>query len=148
MSAPDVQGKTPCTDRSDSASERDPVDLDEIERLAKAATPDGPWKQGERDTHRVIDAHGFIVAEALSRPAMDGRSQKQRASDQAAYLAALDPATVLALVALARRAQEAEDHVAALLDGLDQNGEGDVCGLSLEEWERRTKAARAFLEKP
>lgn len=76
--------------------------LDEIKAAAKKATP-GPWHPGVAERHYVFDPHGFIVAEGLSVPSLDDRSLAQRATDQTAYIALCDPATVLWLVQRARQ---------------------------------------------
>lgn len=61
--------------------------LDKLEALEKAATP-GPWRTGVVDTHRCYDEHGFVTADGFSTPTLDGRSLRQRAADQAAFIVA------------------------------------------------------------
>lgn len=80
-------------------------DLVKMEELAKAATP-GPWKLNGFRLEQVCDSAGFIVATATSTPSMDERSLQQRAEDQAAFIAAANPATVLSMVATIRALQE------------------------------------------
>jgi len=65
-----------------------PAKLAEIEAAARKATP-GPWRHG--GTCEVHAAVASIIATCSNRSTRD-----------AAYLALLDPATVLALVASAR----------------------------------------------
>ena len=70
------------------------IDLDRLEELAKAATP-GPWEWRPRWTaiyskEDVRIGHYFAV-------------------DDARYLAALDPSTVLELIRLARQGQGPHD---------------------------------------
>ena len=59
----------------------------ELARLCEAATP-GPWYQAEHNPEQVLGEHGFITAVACSTPSIDARSMRQRASDQAAFIAA------------------------------------------------------------
>ena len=105
----------------------EPVDLDRLDALAKAATP-GPWRRQTHHAHLdgpgsrmlvpVVRApwpnlpHGSITIARCgngnsSTPRPDD-SIRQREEANAAFIAALDPATVQHLVARARRAQEAE----------------------------------------
>lgn len=60
-------------------------DLDELERLAKAATP-GPWRKGRFDS--VVDGEGFLVAGDC--PDHD-------------FIAACQPQAILALIEEVRR---------------------------------------------
>lgn len=43
--------------------------------------------------------------------------------------------------------QRALDTVESLLDGLDSNGDPEVCGLSQEHWDERVRQARALLRE-
>lgn len=75
------------------------IDLEKLERLAKGATP-GPWRSVPSPVQKPYRCLAFSRA----RDEMYTTSALEPAD--AAYLAALDPATVLALVAAARRAAE------------------------------------------
>jgi hypothetical protein len=70
------------------------TDLDELERLAKAATP-GPWEYREADGSAAVCHRGGWV-EAI----LPGSPQE---NSDAAYCAAANPATILALTAEVRR---------------------------------------------
>lgn len=90
-----TQREKPMTDPSPAAPSRLSDDtLRALIETAKKATP-GPWVVSTNDggrRGRVLDAAGgFIVAEACSTPSLDGRSLAQRTSDQAAYIAAINP---------------------------------------------------------
>lgn len=77
-----------------------PVDIAELERLARAATP-GPWWHGkyyDRVT-RTADGDG---SDSIAH-VYGGRGQ----NDNAAYIAAASPATILALVEEVREMREA-----------------------------------------
>ena len=70
------------------------TDLDELERLAKAATP-GPWT--------VVRGHKTKKARSVN-PILrfDSLMQTERPEENAAYIAACSPDTVLRLVRAAR----------------------------------------------
>lgn len=85
-----------------------PAERADLRSLAKQATP-GPWMTGYAEPHRVLDvAGGFIVAEACSTPSLDGRSLRQRQEDQSAYIAAVSPDRLLALLDEVERLEQAE----------------------------------------
>lgn len=109
-----------------------PVDLDRLESLFEPG-----W------LYRC-DYCGWPLAAGIREGCVDGNCSMRPMPSNADTPR---KQTVRYLVSRARRAQEAENHVAALLDGLDEN-EGDACGLSQDEWNKRTKAARAFMESP
>lgn len=70
--------------------------LDERERLAQDVggdTPEGRWHTGGHDGNRIIDADGTDVAHDECHPT----------DEQAAHIAANDPASVLAQVAADRK---------------------------------------------
>lgn len=76
-------------------------DLDRLEALARAATP-GPWKKDSSYTIGPVSdeddqSYGFVIP--LADVYGDNRTP------DAAFIAAANPAAVLALIALARRAQ-------------------------------------------
>jgi hypothetical protein len=85
------------------------IDLDKLEALAKAATP-GPWAYTIRDHHSFTDAgatingagderNGYPVVADLPPRTINGTHEAN-----ASFIAAANPATILALIALARRA--------------------------------------------
>lgn len=94
-----------------------PLDLDELERLAKAATP-GQWQasgddpDGVADDVRVCFVRDGVHCEwciAIAGQTFDGEhwdeATLKRWHGDAAYIAAANPATVLALI---QRLREAE----------------------------------------
>lgn len=81
-------------------------DLDHLEALARAATP-GPWAYQEDSdayTHivRPVASPGWIIASATQTSKPEGEANGR-------WIAAANPAAVLALIALARRAQPASE---------------------------------------
>lgn len=76
------------------------IDLDALESAARAATP-GPWTQagiGSNDSHwmrevRAVDNRGIVWC---------GTNPEREAHANARYIASTGPATVLALVRIAR----------------------------------------------
>ena len=72
---------------------REAIDLDALEELAKAATP-GPWR-ANRST-----AYGYAVVETP-----DVEVAAELDAGDAAFIAAADPSTVLALIARVREAE-------------------------------------------
>jgi hypothetical protein len=81
------------------------VNLEELEKLARAATP-GPWKWNdtERDNYEQLSAGRNAVL--FAAPCGYENSYVVIADADAAYLAALSPTTVLALLAVAKAARE------------------------------------------
>jgi len=76
-----------------------PEKLDEIERLAELATP-GPWELKDGRTDTIENAQGYPVCTVHWHP-----NERYSHGTRAAYIAALDPATVRELVRLARIAE-------------------------------------------
>lgn len=76
------------------------LNLDEIERLARAATP-GPWATvaGPLNMH-VSSRSGFVIGS-------EGMASYGQDVSNAAHIAAANPATVLALIARLRAAEAA-----------------------------------------
>ena len=77
-------------------------DLDRLEALARAATP-GPWKKDSSYTIGPVSdeddqSYGFVIP--LADVYGDNRTP------DAAFIAAANPAAVLALISLARKALE------------------------------------------
>ena len=118
------------------------IDLDEIERLARAATP-GPWFhcQPFQTVPAVRTIHGPVPGQRVDyvarepapvhRPAiipMEGRETTTRSHDMA-FIAAANPATILALVARLRAAEAALHPFAWAAEDLDDNESGEL-------WER------------
>ena len=89
------------------------IDLDEIERLARAATP-GPWEyrsakrpvDGQTDygIGAQIDGRRYCIAEVFGRVS---EFITPNAFATAAFIAALNPAAVLELVERVREAERA-----------------------------------------
>lgn len=101
------------------------LDLDRLEALARAATP-GPWKKDSSYTIGPVSdeddqSYGFVIP--LADVYGDNRTP------DAAFIAAANPAAVLALIALARRAQpegeapqaDYEDHYLGIEQALEMN---------------------------
>jgi hypothetical protein len=80
------------------------VDLDEIERLAKEATP-GPWTSSI-ETDPETDKPGIIWADAGHHCIGD-----MYATDDADYIAAVNPSVVLELIAELREYRRREDEI-------------------------------------
>ena len=76
----------------------EPIDLDALEQLAKAATP-GPWHQDERNPERIETAGLRLVAISNAWPSGQVRID-------GAYLASLSPDRVLSLIERLERAEE------------------------------------------
>lgn len=89
--------------------------LDELGALARAATP-GPWHPDPITPTEVCSERGYTVAKAYSTPAMDGRGICERTLDQAAFIAAMNPAQVLKLIEVIRVQREALEKVVGVLD--------------------------------
>lgn len=87
-----------------SAMETDPIDLDELERLAKAATP-GPWRMVALSSHYGV-THGDyrFPTVVYAHEGWDGYGNGS-SRPNADYIAAANPATVLALIARVREAE-------------------------------------------
>lgn len=93
------------------------AELDELERLAKAATP-GPWYQPDDINPELIfsgapDEPAFLLAEAF----------REDSDADATYIASANPATILRLLSLARaglEAGKAEAQKATMLDCLNR----------------------------
>jgi hypothetical protein len=94
-----------------------PIDLTTLETLARAATP-GPWHEIERCAHADDDEACGVTSDQLHPRALTPTRVRIFGSDahdecshpvsraNAAYIAALSPDVVLALVRVAREAQE------------------------------------------
>ena len=99
------------------------AELDELERLAKAATP-GPWKaetnekaanvtilgrSADKGRTRASDGHAYLLTVDCSDGIDDGAYAPMMAEHvaNAAFIAFANPATILALLSLARAGLEA-----------------------------------------
>jgi len=92
-------------------------DLDQLEALARAATP-GPWSWwASNSTLRLTGADGRDGG-VLYGYVHSGDGDINCAPKDQAFIAAANPAAVLALIALARRAQHAETGAQAALPPL------------------------------
>ena len=105
----------------DRVSAPEPVDLDSLERLAKAATPGKRTLNGD-----AICPVEWGDARHAGDVAIAYRNCEREDYDQVTadlvMLAALDPATVQHLLSLARRAQEAERLLSEAAGMLDEVG--------------------------
>lgn len=111
------------------------IDLDELERLAKAATP-GPWSIDESqyaDWGRVLGGDGRPVADTCRPCRMDDAAAARREKRQplavganAAFIAAVHPATILELITEARATRTASSHVVACWEDVSAGCVGDA----------------------
>jgi hypothetical protein len=78
----------------------------ELERLCLGATP-GPWQNGISDLEGVVSLGSTDDGNVVCAPP-DERMELSSAKwpDNAAFIAAANPATVLELIAAARRGEE------------------------------------------
>jgi hypothetical protein len=76
------------------------LDIDKLEALARAATP-GPWAEATRGPNNmpVIGTRGLMLAHVVT-----GEGFQPQADANGAFIAAANPATVIALIEQARRA--------------------------------------------
>lgn len=118
----------------------DPLDLDALEAVARAATP-GPWRTG-------WDGQEFYVIPESSTDLWDrvaeftfaiypGSSDQQDECDtaNAKHIAAFDPATVLALIERVREAEARVAFAAAIVSGdatFDRYAELDAAKATIE----------------
>lgn len=98
------------------------TDLDKLEALAKAATQ-GPWEQSHREGDdemyrtQVYTADGETIASLAWYPKDMGGGRIGTYRDaNAAYIAAANPATILDLIASARRDAEEIERLRAALE--------------------------------
>lgn len=107
------------------------TDLGKLEELAKAATP-GPWEAGQGwvftdpiypDDRRLSDVLGMTFAD-LERAA----SETERGQANAEFIAAANPATVLALLAAHRAVLARIAKVEALHQPVGIEPSEDICG--------------------
>lgn len=132
---------------------RDALDLDSLEAAAKSATP-GPWMldgMGEDEPEINYWAHRFI---GTANPNDSGSHEIIATSEDghgpnAAFIAAADPRTVLALIAIAREWQasrevtEAEEIAAAEALVVARYGQH---GVSIEAARRDERMYQADIE--
>lgn len=123
------------------------IDLDEIERLAHAALEDsnGPWTAGDWIGGAINDADGHSIVTGGMGGEVDWRHSGKPPEDNGstrlqAFLAKLDPLTVLELVELARRAPASKVAVDAAMRPherhveAERDGEGAVPWTYFHEW--------------
>lgn len=79
------------------------IDLDRLEAAAKAATQ-GPWLERHEDVYSEVDAHVAFCLTVCSS-ADECCITKKQAQANAAFIAAVNPATVLELAAELRKAR-------------------------------------------
>lgn len=85
------------------------TEITELERLAKAATP-GPWTKEQGQVDGIWQTHFFVKSptDASYAPVAKCQSATMRtdqAEANAAYIAALSPSVVLALISRLREAE-------------------------------------------
>lgn len=111
------------------------ADLDKLEALAKAATP-GPWEQSHREGDdemyrtQVYTADGETIASLAWYPKdMGGGRIGTYREANAAFMAAANPATILDLIASARRDAEEIERLRARFAELADDFErrADAC---------------------
>lgn len=79
------------------------IDLDQLESVAKAATP-GPWVRHPEDVYSDVGAHvAFCPTVCSSAP--ERCISEEQAESNAAYIAAANPAAVLELIEELRTAR-------------------------------------------
>jgi len=85
--------------------------LDDLERLAKAATP-GPWHWDEDREHLLPDGADAYTGESVLFAAPCGyeNSYPVISDEDASYIAACSPQTILALCRVAKAAKEWREH--------------------------------------
>ena len=104
------------------------MNITELEKLAKAATP-GPWRQSEHEHLKdCIMTHG-------SNPVIYCDEVPIMALEDAAYVAAANPQTILAMIELMREMGEAL-HVVRLCTPPAQR---PIVDSALAKWKEMTK---------
>ena len=107
------------------------LDLDELERVAREATP-GEWVSFDRDTASNIYSAGnngslLAVCHSYTTDISEKRPNAARRKANATYIATFDPPTILTLIAAARPAEtrdwsEFEDEISdAISDSMDMD---------------------------
>lgn len=122
----------------------DTIDLDEIERLAKAATP-GPWIAGD---HYEQSTPGNYVASKTTHGivcASQDYTDCPLSYADADYIAHMHPARVLALVERVRRVSGA--HRQALEEQIRYIDERDAALARIAELEAELEATRNSLDR-
>lgn len=103
---------------NDTPSPAPPADaLDELERLANNATP-GPWKQDDGDDVRDPNGESLFYAEDDYGNSVGVTVTK---TDDALFIAAANPAAVLALIARCRAAERARAAAEAERDAAERD---------------------------
>jgi hypothetical protein len=130
--------------------ERDPTpgaggagDVGELERLARAATP-GPWHVQGVGIGGIEDTAGNVIAQAQQFKPVRNRDDLNDRIQNAAFIAAANPATVLALIAHLRAVEARNVDLWAVIDKLTADGCRAVTALIKCEAER--DALRAAVE--
>lgn len=94
---------------------------DELERLARAATP-GPWQNGFDDLEGVVSLGAKDDGNVVCLPPASFMELSQvRWDDNAAFIAAANPATILALLSANREMRTATPDLTAVIAWL-KNG--------------------------
>jgi hypothetical protein len=86
------------------------TDLDRLATLAKAATP-GPWYIEAQRRGEGARSFGVVTVNAHESGYPGAEMYGVRSAADAAYIAALDPTTVLDLIAMAREAERLRSYV-------------------------------------
>lgn len=139
------------------------LDLDELGRIASAATP-GPWERRVDATGAVIRLEpaaergkaviGYVTTQTLGAIVKDGAAHDGgRAFRNAAHIAAFNPAVCAALLARARDAERLEKALRFIDGYFHETGEDwrkalpdEVAALSKRREKARTNRYEAVLE--
>jgi len=106
------------------------LDLDELERVAREATP-GEWVSFDRDTASNIYSAGnngslLAVCHSYTTDVSEKRPNAARRKANATYIATFDPPTILTLIAAARPAVVSDEVVPAVFDEFNRQFRGHV----------------------
>lgn len=109
------------------------LDLAKLRALAAAATQPGPWSvyrntSDHRESCTVLDANGMWVAECGPSP------------EDAAFIAALNPTTALALVERVEGLQAEVERLRGVIESFASDLDGSAVSLLATELRNRTKA--------
>ena len=129
------------------------LDLDELERVAREATP-GEWVSFDRDTASNIYSAGnngslLAVCHSYTTDISEKRPNAARRKANATYIATFDPPTILTLIAAARPAVVSDEVVEAMargfLEGLNEGRSLEFDALQPGDWAELRSAMRSAL---
>jgi hypothetical protein len=110
-------------------------DVDALEKLARFATP-GPWHVQGVGIGGIEDTAGNVIAQAQQFKPVRNRDDLNDRIQNAAFIAAANPATVLALIAHLRAVEARNVDLWAVIDKLTADGCRAVTALIACEAER------------